>query len=125
MRGHPRTPLAKAEATGRTLQDPKRFKGRKEHPSKPLGKPSPHLQGTALTCWESFKQEVTWLTERDRSVVEAASMARARLIDDGYDPKVASQLLTCLSRMGATPADATRVHVPDDKAADPADEFLQ
>jgi hypothetical protein len=120
MRGHPRTPLAKAKATGRTVNNPGRFKDRKEHPSRPLGKPSTHLKGTALECWESFKREVTWLMERDRTIVETASLARASLIDNGYDAKVASQLLSCLSRMGATPADATRVHVTKDEEADVA-----
>jgi hypothetical protein len=59
----PRTPLAKAEATGQTLANPKRFKSRKEQRSRPLGKPSTHLSDVERAVWESFKIELPWLTE--------------------------------------------------------------
>jgi hypothetical protein len=120
-----RTPLAKAKATGRTYHDAKRFKDRREPASRPLGKPSPHLDDLQRQVWEAFRREVTWLTEADRTTVEAASILRAMLWAGGCDQvKIIGKLTPLLSRMGATPADRSRVHVPKDQEASPEDEFL-
>lgn len=118
-----RTPLAKAKATGRTIVNPARFKDRKEPKSKPLGKPSPHLDEDQCRAWESFKREMPWLMESDRGLVEAASMLRAALWE-GLDVKVVTQLRICLSAMGGTPADRSKVGASDDEETDPADDYL-
>jgi hypothetical protein len=138
----PRTPLAKAKATGRTAHDPKRYKDRKDPNSKPLGRPSRHLTAIARECWEAFKVELPWLTEGDRALVESASRLRAVLWtadvtedDDGetIEPlsldaiiKTANALRLCLTQMGATPADRTKIAAPptDGEEKDPAAEFI-
>ena len=120
----PRTPMAKAESTGQTIANPMRFKSRKEPKSRTLGKPSFHLSDLEKAVWESFKLELPWLTERDRALVEVACQARSCLMQRGFKADVAAQLRICLSAMGATPADATKVSTPDDDAS-PEDEFLQ
>jgi hypothetical protein len=122
---HPRTPLAKAKATGQTYKNAKRFKQRSEPASRPLGKPSPWLTEREQEVWEAFKREVTWLTEADRSTVENACTLRARIWDGERGEKIIGRLQSCLARMGATPADRTKVHVPKEDDQDPADEFLQ
>jgi hypothetical protein len=43
----------------------------------------------------------------------------------GFRADVAAQLRICLSTMGATPADATKVSAQDSEDADPSAEFLQ
>jgi hypothetical protein len=120
----PRTPLAKAEATGRTIHDPQRYRDRKEPANKPLGEPSRTLKLNELEVWEAFKIELPWLTEGDRSLVEQACMLRARLWAGSRDLKVMGRLTGILQQLGATPATRSKIHVPSDDDADPADEFL-
>jgi hypothetical protein len=120
----PRTPLAKAEATGRTEHDPQRYRDRKEPSNRPLGDPSKTLQFNEVHAWEAFKHELPWLTEGDRALVEAACMLRARLWSGSRDDKVIGRLLPILNQLGATPSARTKIHVPQDEAGDPADEFL-
>jgi len=120
----PRTPLAKAEATGRIAHDPQRFRDRREPTNAPLGEPSRTLKLLELEVWEAFKREIPWLTEGDRSLVEQASMLRGRLWAGSRDLKVMGRLTAILTQLGATPATRSKIHVPDDKEADPTDEFL-
>jgi hypothetical protein len=56
-----------------------------------------------------------WLTEGHRALVEVASNLRGRLID-GQDVGVnaLSLLQVCLSKLGATPTDETKLSLPDD-----------
>jgi hypothetical protein len=123
---YPRTPLAKAKSTGQTLKNPKRFKSRKEPSSRPLGKPSAVLvDELEVRAWQAFQAEVPWLTEADRATVEAASMMRAKLWGGSRDEKVVGRLLSLLSRMGATPADRSKVYAPPEEDEDPAAAYLQ
>lgn len=108
-------PLDKARAKGAQLKNKVRHIARKAHPSSPLGKPSSWLSGTQLEAWAAFQQELPWLCERDRSLVEIAANIRARLMD-GQDVGVQALnlLRQALGQMGATPADATRVSAGSD-----------
>jgi phage terminase small subunit len=121
----PRTPLAKAKATGRTEHDPKRFKNRREPHSTPLGRPSKYLDEAECLAWDAFKREVPWLMEADRALVECACGLRAAVWGGVRDDKVIGKLSQLLQQMGATPAARTKVHVPSEEETDPADEFLQ
>jgi hypothetical protein len=123
--GRPRTPLAKATATGRTVHDPKRFKARREPKSRALGRPSPELDVDERRAWAAFHREVPWLMEADRATVEAASRLRAQLwARKGDQIKLIGRLIQLLNQMGATPAARTKVHVPDGEEADAAEDFL-
>jgi hypothetical protein len=121
-----RTPLAKAEATGRTIINPARFRDRKEHASQPLGEPSVEIGPAEAECWARFKAELPWLTEADRTVVECACVLRAKLLfgEDGIQVKEIAQLRICLNEMGATPASRSKVAVPKDGKEDPADKYI-
>jgi hypothetical protein len=125
---NPRTPLAKAKATGRTVRDPARFKQRKEPPKqRPLGKPSARLTERQVEAWEAFKRELPWLMESDRTIVETASRLRADMWDSSdINIRAMTLLRQCLSLLGATPADRTRIHAPpEDDEVDPAESYLQ
>lgn len=115
----PRTPLAKAKATGVDLNHPGRLADRKEPASKPLGDPSPFLDEFGQRAWEGFKRELPWLAESDRAVVEVCSQVRGLLIA-GEDVGVTklSMYQSMLSKLGATPADRSRVMVPEDEDED-------
>jgi hypothetical protein len=124
MRGHPRTPLDKAKATGRTSVNPARFKNRKEPQSVPLGDPPDELGLYECIMWNDFRREVPWLKESDRATVMVAAKLRAKLLTDDATDRDIGKLLSCLSRMGATPADRSRIYAPKEDT-DESSEFLQ
>jgi hypothetical protein len=104
-----------------------RFEGRNEYTSDALGDPPDWMQDTPTykprAAWRLFEVEVPWLRQRDRGLVEMACTVRGKLIAGIEPPGVqALQLLRmCLSQMGATPSDATKVGAPksdDDKKDD-------
>lgn len=120
-----RTPLAKAKAMGRDVHDRARFDGRNEPVSTALGAPSDFLGEHEREAWESFRSEFPWLMESDRALVEIACSLRARLFaGKEVGVNALAQLRICLSAMGGTPTDRTRVSMPSDAEPDPADKFF-
>ena len=120
-----RTPIAKAKVTGRDVHDRARFAGRNEPVSTALGAPSDFLGEHGREAWEAFKSELPWLMESDRTLVEIACSLRARLIaGEEVGVNALAQLRLCISAMGGTPADRSKVSAPGDGGSDPADEFL-
>lgn len=111
-----RTPVAKATVTGTADRNPQRYRDRKEPKTLELGSPSPFLDEFGVTAWEGFKRELPWLMESDRALVEIAATVRGRLLA-GKDvgTTALSMLQSILSKMGATPADRTKVSAPDEE----------
>lgn len=122
---NPRTPTAKAKITGAAAKNPKRFAQRGDIESPQLGEPSPWLTEGQCLAWAAFQKEFPWLTEADRTLVEIAASLRARLMA-GHDVGVQAlaQLRMCVSSMGGTPADRSKVMVPNEGEADPAERFF-
>lgn len=118
-----RLPVVKAEVTGAAAKNPQRHRDRKEAKTPSLGAPSKFLDVNGQAAWESFKRELPWLAESDRSLVEIAAHVRGRLLG-GEDVGVTalSMLQSILSKMGASPADRSKVSTPDDDQ--PKDEFF-
>ena len=105
--------------------NPGRFRDRKEPKSKPLGNPSGHLDATERKAWFAFRRELPWLTEADRCLVELACHLRARAWRGALPAAAVPQLRMCLSAMGATPTDRSKVAIPpDDAGDDPAEKFF-
>ena len=78
-------------------------------------------------AWETFADELPWLCKADRTVLEIASrLAAAMRRDFGSFPiSGIAQLRMCLTQMGATPADRSKVGGgKDDDDEDPLDAFL-
>jgi hypothetical protein len=71
-----------------------------------------------MAVWDAFKRELYWLKESDRACVECACILRARLWTTG-DLKVIGPLMQFLRAMGGTPADRTRISIPDEGDYDP------
>jgi len=117
----PRTPIAKAKAIGADVIHAGRYADRKAQKSPKLGKPSPHLKDGGITAWEAFKRELPWLTEGHRPLVEVASVLRGRMFDnDEIGVSALSLLQVCLSKLGATPTDESKLNIgDDDDDADP------
>lgn len=118
-----RTPLAKAKALGTDTKHPERYRDRSEPHGKPLGGPSGFLTGGAVEAWQSFKSELPWLMESDRAIVEVCSIVRGRMMAGELMSAAAFSLLCIgLGKLGATPADRSKISVPDD--GDEPDEFF-
>lgn len=112
----PRTPKAKAAVTGRDQHDKKRFKGRKEPKVEDdIGGPSSWMTAPQNKVWNQFRAELPWLNGSHRALLEIATVLRTRLTaGEEVGVQALGALRQCLSAMGATPADATKVSVPDD-----------
>jgi hypothetical protein len=123
-----RVPLAKAQATGRTLKNPKRFSGRREPTGLgPLGKPprwlsKPHEH----EAWDTLAADLPWLNSSNRSLVALASGLLARQIaGDEVGVKALNLLRMMLNSMGGSPSDASKVWMPEAKdEEDPASKYF-
>ena len=76
-------------------------------------------------AWNQFRREIPWLMESDRVLVEITSYLRARImIGEEVGVGALNQLRMCMAQMGATPADRSKVALPDEPDEDPADRFF-
>ena len=118
-----RTPVMKAAVTGTAGRNPQRHRDRKEPKTAPLGEASTFLDEFGIAAWESFKRELPWLAESDRALVEIASSVRGRLLaGEDVGTTALSMLQSILSKMGASPADRSKVGASDDESEE--DEFF-
>jgi hypothetical protein len=124
----PRTPLAKAKATGRTLHDPGRFKNRKEPVVKhPLGKPPKWMKNASqIEAWKTLASEIPWLNSSHRAIVGIASQLLGKLIaNEEISVNGLNLLRLCLSQLGATPVDASKITLPEEEDdEDPANKYF-
>ena len=122
----PRLPSQVAKALGADAKNPQRFQGRSVPKVAKLGSAPRAFTKEQRAAWEAFADEMPWLAKSDRVVVEVASRLRAAMETDPLFPMAGyAQLRMCISSMGGTPADRTKVSAPDDdKETDPTDEFL-
>lgn len=118
----PRIPKARALIEGRDLIHPERHKRRNEPTAAPLGKPPKWMTSAQAAAWRTFEAEAPWLNCSHRGLVEIASVVRSRLAA-GQDVGVQALglLRLCLSSMGMTPADASKVSWA---AEEPEDDLL-
>jgi len=120
----PRNPLAKAKAEGRDKTHPTRFKNRTDVKSDgPLGNPPAWLKDTAeikaKSAWKLFAKELPWLNQSHRTLVGMAANIQGRIMAGQEVGVQAMNLLRqMLGQMGATPADATKVSMPDEDDKD-------
>lgn len=123
----PRLPALKARAQGADLKNPARFKDRANPAVVALGDPPEWMGGEQRLIWKAFVAELPWLAESDRALVEMATLIRARVYSGEIPGVQALNLLRqCLGSMGATPADRSKVPMPDDPGdEDPADGYVQ
>ena len=125
----PRTPLRKARLTGADRNHPERYRGRGEPAlsGRGIGTPPAYLPEAAKAAWREFRDELGWLAHEDRAVLEAASLARARLREAAGAGELTGALFAAnralLASLGATPADRSRVTPPAKDAPDPFERF--
>lgn len=122
----PRTPVVKAQVTGAAVVHPERHRGRAEPATgRPLGEAPDWFADGQAAVWEGFKRELPWLTEADRAVVEIAATLRFQFKTNPveFGATKLNLLRLALAQMGATPADRSKITVPDGDEQDPDDEF--
>ena len=129
----PRVPKAKAKVTGQADKHAAdRFNERNEPQGlAPIGDPPDFFDDNQCKIWNQFKRELFWLNESHRGILEIASVIRARLHypkpgDEEVGVQKLNLLRQCLGQMGATPADASKVTIPDGEGEkDPADKYFK
>jgi hypothetical protein len=130
----PRVPQAVAKATAAAAKNPQRFRERRSPKGGELGAPGAWLKQTrgAVEAFRALKRELPWLKESHRVVVEMAAQLRAQLehgqrvnnVTVSLGLQGRQELRRLMSVLGATPADESRIQVPDDGEADPDEEFF-
>jgi hypothetical protein len=118
--------VAKAQITGAAVVHPERHRDRIEPAAgRTLGAAPDWFDGNQAAVWEGFKRELPWLTEADRAVVEIAATLRSQFKANPaeFGATKLNLLRLALAQMGATPADRSKITVPDGDEQDPDDEF--
>ena len=127
LMARPRTPKAVAAITGADRQHPGRYAARSEPKGQPLGAPPGGLTPDQRAAWRQLADEVPWLTRSDQAMLGLAARLADRVDNDPACPLAAyTQLRLCLSSLGATPVDRSKVNAAaDDGDDDPAAAFFQ
>ena len=108
-----RKPLSLAQATGSIDKNPARFSGRVEPQTIPLGPATSALSDDERKCWDWFRAHFFYLTELDRPIIEVACKLRVKCLKNEISEVGRSQLVSLMGRLGGSPADRTRVQLPE------------
>lgn len=121
----PRLPLAKAEASGATLINPGRFKGRSAPKrTRPLGEPYARMSPDECEAWEEFRVELPWLNGSHRALLRLACILQVRVSEPDVGVNQIQTFSAILSKLAATPVDETKVGLQDDQDEAPEDKFF-
>jgi len=128
----PRKPTAELERKGAFRKDPQRRRARGNEPSPTgdLGDAPYHLRIAEKRAWEELAKMAApgVLTNSDRWLVEIAcgliAKHRDRSPRGGLRSGELTSLISCLGRMGITPADRSKVGVPERREENPFSEFV-
>jgi hypothetical protein len=119
----PRKPTAELELKGAFAKNPKR---RRVDPktSGPIGDPPPSMELELHATWHELADQapLNVLRSADRALLEVATILLftiRRTSRAALEPAMIGQLLKCLSAMGMTPVDRSKVHAPQEKADNP------
>jgi phage terminase small subunit len=117
MMARPRKPTAVLELTGAFKKDPQRRRENEPKPSGPLGEEPLHFDEELKAIWRELVVMVPAgvLTISDRWLVELACRTMQQVRKGTALAAERNLLLSCLSRMGLTPADRSKIAVPKEK----------
>ena len=121
----PRLPTAKAEVSGASVIHPERHRPRKGPKFRALGAPFARMTDLQKEAWDQFRDELPWLNNSHRALLEVACNVRARLAEGAeVGINVLQTYSSILSKLAATPVDETKVNHGDDSEEDPTDRFF-
>jgi hypothetical protein len=122
----PRKPTAELELRGAFRKDPQRR--RVDPETNPLGEPPPGMSEEIQARWFELAEQAPLgvLRSRDRVILECAAylLHRRRTVTD-WPMAEQAQLTKCLSLMGMTPSDASKVHAPKEKPVSAFSKFAR
>lgn len=122
-----RTPKAKATVTGQAIKQKAKFDSRREPKvDEGVGEPFEWLSDNAKKSWCEISAEIPWLNRSHRGLLSIAAKLRGRMMGDSSNGEAdlgiqgMNLYQVCLGKMGATPADSSKVTVPgsDDEEED-------
>jgi hypothetical protein len=117
-----RTPTAKAKITGAANKNPSRYRGLNSPTLSAIGEPFECMGNAEQVAWHDFVAELPWLNRSHRAIVHLACILRCK-VHGGSDGVNYLQVYSAtLSKLGATPADASRVGY--NQQDDEPDEFF-
>ena len=120
----PRTPKAKASVTGQADKKRTRYDARNEPKiTDPIGDPPEWIVDTdtskAASAWRLFAREIPWLNSSHRIFVAMACKYQGRIMaGEDIGIQAMNGLRQMLGQMGATPADSSKVAIPDGEKDD-------
>lgn len=112
--GRPRKPTALLELTGALDKNPQRRRDNEPKPAGPLGPPPKHFDEELAEIWNELSAmcPARVLTVADRWLVELACRTMQQVRNGSALAAERNLLLSCLSRMGLTPADRSKIGIP-------------
>lgn len=120
-----RIPALKAQVSGAAIKNAGRFKDRKHPDARPIGEPFARMNDLQREAWDQFRDELPWLNNSHRALLEVAANIRARLAcGDEVGINVLQTYSAILSKLAATPVDETKVSYGDESDDDPSDKFF-
>jgi phage terminase small subunit len=127
----PRTPTNLLILNGGLAHDKKRYANRTTEPvpSGDIGPAPKHLSPAQKAIWKELLKQVPdgVLTNADRIIFELACRLTHKMRTEEFTSSNAAQLVSCLSRLGLSPADRSKVQVDPSKGqqALPPSPFLK
>lgn len=124
----PRKPTAELERNGAFAKNPKR-KRKDAQTSGPVGDPPPSMNLELHATWYELAEHapINVLRSADRALLEMATKLlfnfRRLPFDVLPESALIAQFIKCLSVMGMTPTDRSKVHAPQEKIANPFAKF--
>jgi hypothetical protein len=111
--------------TGAAGKNPQRYRDRSAGKGGGLGNSPAYLEEAAQIAWREFERDMPWLGASDRVVAEMAARLTGEMrTQPDFAINRFAQLRLCLSSMGATPADRSKVGGGEEEDDDPAAAFL-
>ena len=120
-----RQPNARAKVTGADIKNPQRYRNRSNPATQPLGDPPAYLSKDAKAEWRTLAGEIPWLCRSDRQMVALTATLAAHIQKHPETPVAYyAEHRRQLCALGGSPADRSKINVPDDDEQDPAAEFI-
>lgn len=119
----PRLPVAKAAVIGADAKNPSRHADRKKPKgTRAIGEPYTKMTEAEQSQWHEFVRDLPWLNSSHRVILRMACKLTVDMDGDEFGVSKAQALSSILSKLGATPADESKVSGGGDD--DEPDEFF-
>jgi len=119
----PRLPVTVADVTGAAARSPGRHANRKKAKgTRAIGEPYAAMTEAEQAQWHEFVRDLPWLNSSHRVILRMACRLTVAMDGDEFGVSKAQALSSILSKLGATPADESRIAAPTDDEDE--DEFF-